>query len=257
MKYDLDLFIELNKQYESKLLVATARSLKADSLAPQGEKSAMRLMEFCDLAGKRVLEVGCGRGHIASALARLSKAEVVAVDIRQYNEWQLWNEENLHFVKLDLTSQNFDSIGKFDFIYSTAVLEHVRHPYSMLKAIYDLLKPGALAHICANLHRGPKASHRYREVFFPWPHLLFEDSVFEEFYKSQGLRPNKPAWVNCLSVADYLRYFELIGFQTQRLWFWETKLDEELYMRFEDKLSRYPRFDLEKDFLLANLVRPK
>ena len=35
---------------------------------------------------------------------------------------------------------------------------------------------GGLAWIKAN--RGPKASHRYRWVNFPWPHLLFTDEVF-------------------------------------------------------------------------------
>ena len=36
----------------------------------------------------------------------------------------------------------------------------------------------------------PTASHRYREVFFPWPHLLFADEVFEEFLPGTQGRPS-------------------------------------------------------------------
>jgi len=256
MKYDLELFLELNKLYESKPIVPAPRSLKPASLPAQGEKSAKRLMEMSDLTNKRILEVGCGRGHIASALARLTNSKVTGIDIRNYKEWDLWTEDNVEYIICDITQDDFSSLGKFDFIYSNSVLEHVKHPYSMLKSIYSLLKPGALAHVCANLYRGPQASHRYREVFFPWPHLLFEDSVFEEFYTSLGRRAMGPSWVNRLSVADYLRYFEIIGFQITEKRFWESPIDEEFYNRFEDKLSRYPRFDLEKNFLLATLQRP-
>lgn len=61
---------------------------------------------------------------------------------------------------------------------------------------------GRCLRLSANLYRGPQASHRYREVFFPWPHLLFEDGVFEAYYRHIGMRPARPAWFNRLTAAD-------------------------------------------------------
>lgn len=109
--------------------------------------------------------------------------------------------------------------------------------------------------VSANLYRGPQASHRYRDVFFPWPHLLFTDEVFEAFYLQFRGRPNRPAWVNKLTYSGYRHYFEILGFEVQREWFSCSPFDEDFYSRFEDVLSRYPRTDLERDFLHAILVR--
>jgi hypothetical protein len=75
-------------------------------------------------------------------------------------------------------------------------------------------------------------------VFFPAPHLLFEDDVFEDFYRHIGMRPVRPAWVNRLTAAEYQRHFDLLGFSAQKLWYSITPLNREFYRRFEDRLSR-------------------
>ena len=64
-----------------------------------------------------------------------------------------------------------------------AVWEHMEHPYAA--AVKDLLRPGG-----DSLNKRQlvpwASSHRYRDVFFPWPHLLFDDDVFVEFHKGRG-----------------------------------------------------------------------
>ena len=148
------------------------------------------------------------------------------------------------------------NLGRFDFVYSNAVFEHVHHPYSMLRKAFELLRPGGRMYLSANLYRGPKASHRYREVFFPWPHLLFSDDVIAEYYVSIGRQANRASWVNQLSIADYYDYFRLIGFELEGATFTKTPIDEAFYARFADRLERVPRYDLERDFLIATLRRP-
>ncbi len=80
--------------------------------------------------------------------------------------------------------------------------------------------------------------------------------MFREFYKSIGLTPRGPAWINQLSIADYLRYFELIGFQIASVNFSTTKIDQPFYERFSDVLERFPRYDLERDFIHVHLRKP-
>jgi hypothetical protein len=70
-----------------------------------------------------------------------------------------------------------------------------------------------------------------------------------EYYEKIGRPPSKPAWVNKLISAEYLLYFQHLKFNVNQVWYSETKIDEDFYSRFHDVLERYPRFDLEKDFI--------
>jgi SAM-dependent methyltransferase len=237
----------LNEAYRAKPLVPAPRSSEPETLAARGASRAQRLARRFELQGKPVLEIGCGRGEVARALAAEHGCRVVAVDIKRRAEWA--DASGVEFLVADLSEAVPAELGRFDVIFSNSVWEHVRHPYAMLRAAKALLAPRGVFHLSANLYRGPKASHRYREVFFPWPHLLFEDDVFEDFYRQIGMRPARPAWVNHLTAADYRRYFDLLGFSVQKLGYSVTPLDREFYARFEDRLSRYPIFDLERDFI--------
>lgn len=249
MQYDLELFNALNKEYESKPIVPAPRQYDTESLVKNGEVRAQRLVKMFPLENKRILDIGCGRGELANRLQELTGSEVLGFDIESHNEWDLWNNPKLSLRNFDLTRNSYDHLGSFDFIYSMAAMEHVQHPFAMLKAIHSLLKDGATAYLYFNLYRGPLASHCYQDVFFPWPHLLFDDSVFEQFYASIGRPGLKPMWVNCLSIADYVHYFKQLGFTIKKQWYSEKPMDEEFYNRFEDKLGRFPRFDLTKDFI--------
>jgi SAM-dependent methyltransferase len=255
MKYDLKLFKSLNEEYKDKPIVPAPRKLDQASITKMGDRRAITLDTKYKLSGQRVLEIGCGRGETCRSLVVDYKCTAVGTDIRKYPEWAA-SEPNLTFLEVDLAATVPPDLGQFDFAYSFSVFEHVRHPYSMLKSIFSLLKPGGTFHLYANLYRGAMASHRYREVFFPWPHLLFTDEVFEEFYVSLGRSPARPSWVNQLSIADYYRYFDLVGFKRVSTAFRATPIDEAFYTRFANKLERFPRFDLERDFITATLRKP-
>jgi hypothetical protein len=101
------------------------------------------------------------------------------------------------------------------------------------------------------------ASHRYREINFPFPHLLFTDDVFREFYRRQGMPEMEAAWVNRLTWAEYEDHFARIGFRVRGTTFRETPLDEAFYARFESVLGRYPRTDLQRDFFRVVLEKPR
>jgi 2-polyprenyl-3-methyl-5-hydroxy-6-metoxy-1,4-benzoquinol methylase/spore maturation protein CgeB len=246
-RFDLALFLELNEAYRARPLAPAPRCNDPETLASRGTTRARKLVDRFDLKGKSVLEIGCGRGEVARALAAEHACRVVAIDIQRRAEWAEPN--GVDFLVADLTDRTPSELGEFDFIFASSVWEHVRHPYTMLERTKKLLAPHGVFQLSANLYRGPRASHRYREVFFPWPHLLFEDDVFEDFYLHIGMQPARPAWVNYLTAAEYQRYFHLLGYSIQKLEYSITPLDREFYQRFEDRLSRYPIFDLERDFI--------
>ena len=274
MKFNLALFLQLNEEYREKPIVPAPPLYDAESLAERSTRRAKLINKAVPIANKRVLEIGCGRGEICRALNEFYGCETVGVDVSQYAEWQI-ARKGVQLLQMDLSAPDTADIGEFDVIYSNSVWEHLRHPFTMLQKSYKLLKPGGVMLLSANLYRGPKASHRYREVFFPWPHLLFSDEVFAEFYEHNGGAPvgdgwvdansleqsyrcnvaKGPAWVNQLSIADYYRYFQLVGFDVRNVRFSITALDEGFLTRFADKLDRFPRYDLERDFIHAELVK--
>lgn len=263
-KYDLELFLALNEEYAGKRVVKKVPPIK-QAAKRRSHKEEMvvsidkQLKPFGGLRGKRVLDFGCGRGDLSMALAEHLGCSVVGVDIGDYEEWQDLAHNRVELRRVDLCDEQAASLlaDEFEVIVSNSVLEHVAHPYAALRGLHAVLRPRGLMWLQINLHRGPLASHRYRDVFFPWPHLLFSEHVFAEFYSHLGKSPKGPAWVNRLTHLHYRQHFAELGLETLRENFSKKPFDVEFYNRFEDMLGRYPRSDLEKDFIKVVLRKPK
>ena len=252
--FDLNLFLALNDEYKDKPIVPRPKKLGQAGAEEAARKRADYIDKLLDIRGKRVLEIGCGRGALSFLLAKDYDCDVTGIDIVE-REWDNYRSlSGLDLRVLDVSANGHEGIGQFDVIYSSSVWEHMRHPFAALRGAKRLLKSDGCFFLSANLYRGPRASHRYREVYFPWPHLLFTDQVFEEFYVHIGKRPNRPAWINKLTYSQYVYYFEKVDFRVEKEWFSALPFDEDFYRRFEDVLSRYPKTDLTHDFLNAILV---
>jgi SAM-dependent methyltransferase len=249
-RYDLELFLKLNDEWRDRPLVARPRSFAdPDALIQQSRTRADRVVTQIDLAGRKVLEIGCGRGFFVRVLTEEYGCDARGLDVKAYPEWG----DDPRFVQADIADP--PALGTFDVILSHAVWEHIEHPYAALVRQRELLAPGGVAYLYANLSRGAQASHRYREVYFPWPHLLFTDEVFEAFYTHLGRPPTRAAWVNHLTYAQYADHFRRIGYGIQRMWPSRAWWHEEFYQQHEDVLSRYPKWDLQHDFVHAVLRR--
>lgn len=252
VRFDLELFKQLNREY-AKQRAHKPRDNTSAAVEERGLRRAKWLDRKFGLAGKRCLEVGTGRGEVIRAIAAHYDAEAVGVDVERHATWDVSLPEKARLVLHDVSSEPSDDLGRFDLIFSFSVWEHIKKPYEALAAVKRLLAKGGDFYLSANLYRGSQASHRYRDVFFPWPHLLFSDEVFEAFYLDKGKPARRPAWVNRLSAAEYLAYFAALGFSVIDCSYSTLKWDDAFYRRFEDVLGRYPRADLERDFINVHL----
>lgn len=100
--------------------------------------------------GMKVLEIGCGTGHMACELAKLigPKGRVFASDL--YDEQLAIAKEtaatknisNITFMKLDLNQQLQDYQEQFDFIFGRWVLEFTHDPHQTLISLFSCLRPG-------------------------------------------------------------------------------------------------------------------
>lgn len=97
------------------------------------------------VAGRRVLDAGCGEGFGTATLAPLA-AEVVGVDysadaIRECR--RLWcdvSRPNLRFEQVDLTHPGYFA-ERFDVVLNFQVLEHIRDTGPFLRALGERLSP--------------------------------------------------------------------------------------------------------------------
>ena len=252
-RFDLAMFTALNEEYASKRVADPPSD--PSQLVSRASKRAARLAGLVPLAGKTVLDLGCGRGELGLALVREHGCDVVGVDVERYAAWDENRDARLRFVQADLSATHELADGSVDVIVSYSVLEHVRRPFEMLAACRRLLRPDGRFLLIAHLYRSATGSHRSREIYFPWPHLLFDDDVFEAYYRGQNLPPRRPAWLNKLTYADYIQYFELVGFDVDREWFRHRDLDVDFFRRFEEELGKYSMFDLRMNSVEV-LLRP-
>jgi SAM-dependent methyltransferase len=257
-RFDLELFEQLDREWATRPdrkppVPRDERSMR--------EKASRRLETIArqlggDLAGKVVLELGCGHGWLTAYVpAAWDAARAIGVDVRRYPAWERHDDPRVRLLVADLAQDRVVEPESVDVVISGAVLEHVSRPIEMLEAVYELLRPGGRAWLYFNLHRGSQASHRYNEVSFPWPHLLFEDAVCAAFYDKHHGTPREFAWVNRMTLAEYVQAVDEIGFRIHSVKRRVTPIDVGFYRRFEGVLGRYPALDLETDF--ATLVLEK
>lgn len=112
------------------------------------------------LAGRQVLDVGCGGGLLAEAMARRG-ARVTGIDLAP---------ESLQVARLHALEAGIDvdylqiaaealagtDAGRFDLVTCLEMLEHVPDPSSIVAALARLVRPGGDV-ICSTINRNAKA----------------------------------------------------------------------------------------------------
>ena len=113
------------------------------------------------LAGKSVLDVGCGGGILAEAMAR-SAAHVTGIDLatKPLGVARLHalesGVENLDYREIATEALAAEVPGTFDAVTCMEMLEHVPDPSAVVRACAVLAKPGAWVFF-STLNRNPKS----------------------------------------------------------------------------------------------------
>jgi 2-polyprenyl-6-hydroxyphenyl methylase/3-demethylubiquinone-9 3-methyltransferase len=112
------------------------------------------------LPGKRVLDVGCGGGVLAEAMARAG-ARVTGIDLAEkpLRVAEIHRLESGLAVEYELVSPEAlaeREPGRYDVVTCMEVLEHVPDPASTVRACAQLARPGGDVFF-ATLNRNPKS----------------------------------------------------------------------------------------------------
>ena len=117
--------------------------------------------ELAGLRGKQVLDVGCGGGILAEAMARRA-SHVTGIDLaaRPLGVARLHaleaGVENLDYREIATEALAAETSGAFDVVTCMEMLEHVPDPSAVVRACATLVKPGGWVFF-STLNRNPKS----------------------------------------------------------------------------------------------------
>lgn len=112
------------------------------------------------LAGKRVLDVGCGGGILAESMAARG-ADVTGIDMGEAplevaRLHLLESGLEVHYERIPAERLAREQPASFDIVTCMEMLEHVPDPGSVVRACADLVKPGGQVFF-STLNRNPKS----------------------------------------------------------------------------------------------------
>jgi 2-polyprenyl-6-hydroxyphenyl methylase/3-demethylubiquinone-9 3-methyltransferase len=189
------------------------------------------IAERAALTGRRVLDVGCGGGLLAEALAR-EGAAVTAIDLApgMIEVARLHATESALAIDYRLTSAaalERSEPRSFDIVTCMEMLEHVPQPAAMVRTLAGLLRPGGALFV-STLNRNlksfllaivgaeyvlrliPRGTHEYERLIRPAELARFARSAGLELEGLAGIELNpfieRVALTDNVSV-NYLAHF--------------------------------------------------
>jgi 2-polyprenyl-6-hydroxyphenyl methylase/3-demethylubiquinone-9 3-methyltransferase len=170
------------------------------------------IQQLCPLAGKRVLDVGCGGGILSDSMARAG-AQVLGIDlsVKPLRVAELHameaGTEGVEYREIAVEALAVEQPAGFDVVTCMEMLEHVPDPASVVRACATLVKPGGwvflstlnrnaksflLAIVGAEyvLNMLPKGTHEYARFLRPSELAQFCRDAGLEIQASRGLTYN-------------------------------------------------------------------
>jgi methionine biosynthesis protein MetW len=116
----------------------------ADQRALAYETPRREIARHVPAGARRVLDLGCASGGLATLLKARGPVEVVGVE-RDADYAAAAERHCDRVIQADLESLDPDGLGRFDCLVAADVLEHLVDPWSTLRAYARLLEPGGTA----------------------------------------------------------------------------------------------------------------
>ncbi|MGQ3002497.1 MAG: bifunctional 2-polyprenyl-6-hydroxyphenol methylase/3-demethylubiquinol 3-O-methyltransferase UbiG [Hydrogenophaga sp.] len=181
------------------------------------------------LAGKRVLDIGCGGGILSDSMARKG-ANVTGIDlsVKALRVAQLHALEagtaNVSYKEISAEAMALEQPGEFDVVTCMEMLEHVPDPASVVRACSTLVKPGGWV-LFSTLNRNakaflfavlgaeyllqllPKGTHEYAKFIRPSELASYCRAAGLELDQTRGMEYNpltQRYWLSADTSVNYL-----------------------------------------------------
>ena len=118
------------------------------------------IQSYADIAGKRMVDVGCGGGILTEGLAKIG-ADALGIDLSEElidiaDLHGLESGVSAHYQKISAEALAQQQPESFDHVTCMEMLEHVPDPGSIISACATLVKPSGMVFF-STLNRKPKA----------------------------------------------------------------------------------------------------
>jgi SAM-dependent methyltransferase len=162
------------------------------------ERVRPEILEHVPHAARRVLDLGCATGTTGAALKARQDVEVVGIEL----ESDYAREARTHLDRVFNTDAEHpppDLEGGFDVLIAADILEHLKDPWTALRAYAQLLEPGAtvivslpnVAHWSTYAHLARGSWPRRPEGIFDATHLRwFTLNDATQLLEQAGLTPH-------------------------------------------------------------------
>ena len=155
-----------------------------------------------DLKGKKLLDFGCGAGHVADLASKVAGSSH-GFDIHRHKN-KIWSSDSIKFTS---NWPNIISDGPYDFVISHDVFDHSRFPLEDMHRVFSVLKPGGKAffrcHPICSRHGG----HLYKTFNKAFAHLVLNENELKDL--SLKLPPQRVIY----PIKTYESYANRIGFK--------------------------------------------
>jgi 2-polyprenyl-3-methyl-5-hydroxy-6-metoxy-1,4-benzoquinol methylase len=186
---------------------------------------------WTQLAGRVVLDFGCGEGKEAIATALHGAKRVYGIDIRDVSleiAQKSSIEQGVHdtCVFLNGISQNSrvrEISEKLEVAYSLDSFEHFSEPKQILEQLYSLLAPGGELYVSFGPPwKHPFGCHMFFLNFVPWMHFLFKEETIMAVragYRQDGAKRfgEVEGGLNQMTVGRFIGLAESSNFQIEKL----------------------------------------
>jgi SAM-dependent methyltransferase len=194
-----------------------------------------------DVAGKRVLDLGCGHGALSIELANRG-ANVVGIDLDKARiDWAKRNAGDLvDFACIDVTTIE----GEFDIIVSKDTFEHVADVTALLNHLRRLLSPrGQIWAGFSPLYNSPWGAHGRTGMRIPWGHVLLPSRIVYAIasrHRGAKVRSLADLELNGITPKTFRSCVERSGLQFESV---KYNQGEKKLLRLFDVLRRIPIFE--------------
>jgi 2-polyprenyl-6-hydroxyphenyl methylase / 3-demethylubiquinone-9 3-methyltransferase len=118
------------------------------------------IRQHAELAGSRIVDIGCGGGILAESMAA-AKADVVGIDMAEAPLAVAKLHKHESKVDVDYRQATAEELaekepGSFDIVTCLEMLEHVPDPAKVIQSCAELVKPGGHVFF-STINRNPKS----------------------------------------------------------------------------------------------------
>lgn len=142
---------------------------------------------YSHVAGKLVIDFGCGYGDEAVEMAQRGPIRVIGIDLRE-SVLEQARKKALAAGVQDTCSFVTATTELADVVVSLDAFEHFEDPAAILRMMNTLLKPGGTVHVSFGpTWYHPLGGHLFS--VFPWAHLLFSEKALMRWrsdFKTDG-----------------------------------------------------------------------